>query len=151
MLPDVERARALLLSLPLRFSLDFGEWTKRRGPIEKDDRVVSASQVNAGCDYVGRRLHKLKTVGNASISAITQSYATGTVTGLSFVGGLVEEQDIGTVSDSYFDEGTTGQSSAFGFGGSAGATALSSLDDSAFDKTRHAAFDRTPCGRRLAV
>jgi hypothetical protein len=59
----------------------------------------------------------LKTAGNASISAITQSYATGTVTGLGFVGGLVEEQDVGTVSNSYFDEDTTVQSSAFGFGG----------------------------------
>ncbi|MCW0198964.1 MBG domain-containing protein [Sphingopyxis sp.] len=47
-------------------------------------------------------------------STITQSYATGSVNGSIDVGGLVGRQYNGSVTDSYWDSYTTGQSAGFG-------------------------------------
>ena len=46
--------------------------------------------------------------------SITQSYATGAVSGTSDVGGLVGYNDGGSITQSYWDSYTTGQAAGIG-------------------------------------
>jgi hypothetical protein len=55
-------------------------------------------------------------VGYKQAGAITDAYATGAVSGTSRVGGLVGLVDGGLVTDSYWDTATTGQTTSFGTG-----------------------------------
>jgi methionine-rich copper-binding protein CopC len=70
--------------------------------------------------------------GDYSDPTITESYATGAVTvddGSSTVGGLVGENDRATVTDSYWDIGTTNQSDAIGSGSGSSLTGFDSETD----------------------
>ena len=75
---------------------------------------------------------------------ITNSYATGSVNGAAEVGGLVgyNNNDNGTISNSYFDKGTTGQADGVGSDSSAsGVTGLTTVD--AFKQTSYIDLDFT--------
>ena len=67
-----------------------------------------ATAAVSGHDYVGGL------VGN-NTGALTQTYATGAVSGNTNFGGLVgQNQAGGTITDGYYDSGTTGQASGIG-------------------------------------
>ncbi|ADG93729.1 filamentous hemagglutinin family outer membrane protein [Arcobacter nitrofigilis DSM 7299] len=70
---------------------------------------------------------------------ITNSYATGAVSGNKFVGGVVGDTFDSSITNSYWDIDTTGQTN----GGSAGATGIYSSTNTkdAFDKATYAGFD----------
>jgi hypothetical protein len=71
---------------------------------------------------------------------ITNTYATGAVSGSTFVGGLVGQNDVGgTITAGYWDTETTGQSAGVGRGDSTGTTGLTTSQ--AFTQSSYAGFD----------
>ncbi|MGB7402751.1 MAG: GLUG motif-containing protein, partial [Arcobacter sp.] len=76
---------------------------------------------------------------------ITNSYATGNVSGNNNVGGLIGGNSSSTITNSYWDIDTTGQTNGVGAGGSAGATGIYSSTNTvnAFSKDTYAGFDFT--------
>ena len=73
-------------------------------------------------------------VDEAAAHAITQSYATGAVSGLSFTGGLIGRNFGASVSASYWDTQTTGQPTSAG-GTSKTTSALQGALPAGFDST----------------
>ncbi|RLM53518.1 PGF-pre-PGF domain-containing protein [Halobellus sp. Atlit-31R] len=65
-----------------------------------------------GSEDVGGLVGTIETV--TSVASVTNSYATGSVTGVQNVGGFVGNNRKGTVSDSYWDKGTTGENQTAG-------------------------------------
>ncbi|WP_375724093.1 filamentous hemagglutinin N-terminal domain-containing protein [Arcobacter sp. KX21116] len=85
-------------------------------------------------------------VGGLDSSTITNSYSIATVTGNGNVGGLVGlNYNYSTITNSYWDIDTTGQTNGVGFGSSAGATGIYSSTNTvnAFDEATYAGFDFT--------
>lgn len=74
-----------------------------------------------------------------SRGAINQSYATGRVSGYSFSSGAFAGRSIGTITNSYWNTETSGQANAVGSGSSAGSTGLNTAQ--MFDAANFTGFD----------
>lgn len=105
----------------------------------------------SGSSYVGGLVGSsyLASPYPQTLLLITQSYATGAVSGSSDVGGLIGYQSGGTISSSYFDSFSTGQTIGVGDGSQAGVTALTSdpsqsaAANYAFTQSAYSGFDWT--------
>ncbi len=73
---------------------------------------------------------------------IRDSYATGSVSGYYRVGGLVGNNDDGTITESYWDKQTSGQTNGVGFGDDTGVTGLTTeqFADSSYFSTWYSGF-----------
>lgn len=120
----------------------------------------SSSSVESTQDYVGGLVGYLGGIGSIdrsyatgkvtggsyvgglvgqSLGTINQSYATGQVSGSQYTGALIGSRQSGTITNSYWNTETSGQASAMGYGSAAGSTGLTTAQ--MFDAANFSGFD----------
>ena len=87
--------------------------------------IISSSYAAGSVNGSSGNIGGLVGYNVAGLASISSSYAIGSVSGVNAIGGLVGQNNGGSISSSYFDKGTTGQTSGVGAGTATGVTGLS--------------------------